>query len=74
MAQFQIYQPDRQNLAVRLALREPVSQAWLEAAKAEVQTRFGEGTNVTLEVVDEFELTKAGKHRYIISEVKPDFV
>lgn len=74
VAQFQIYQPDRQNLAVRLALREPVSQAWLEAAKAEVQTRFGEGTNVTLEVVDEFELTKAGKHRYIISEVKPDFV
>jgi phenylacetate-CoA ligase len=74
VAQFQIHQPDREHLAVRLAMRQPVSPEWLEAARMEVQTRFGASTKVTIEVVEGFELTKAGKHRYIISQVKPDFV
>lgn len=73
VARYQIYQPDREHLEVRLTLKQEVSPAWLEAAKSEVQERFGQGTQVTLEVVDDIELTKAGKHRYIISKVKPDF-
>ncbi len=74
VARYQVYQPDREHLEVRLTLKESVSEAWLESAKAEVQDRFGVGTEVSLVVVDDFELTKVGKHRYIISEVKPDFV
>ncbi len=73
VASYQVHQPDRQHLDIKLTMRQPVSHAWLEAAKAEVQTRFGAGTQVTLEIVDHIELTRMGKHRYIISEVKPEF-
>ncbi|MDM8530403.1 hypothetical protein QUF63_04475 [Anaerolineales bacterium HSG25] len=74
VARFQIYQPDRQHLEVRLSLRQEVTQDWLNNAKAEVQERFGAATRITLEIVDDIELTTAGKHRYIISDVKPDFM
>jgi len=74
VARYQVYQPDKHNLEVRLTLKQDVTSDWLEAARLEVQTRFGAETQVTLKVVDEFELTKAGKHRYIISKVKPGFV
>jgi phenylacetate-CoA ligase len=70
---FQAYQPDKQHLEVRLVCKQDVDAAWLEEVRQELQARFGEGMQISLQVVDDIELTPAGKHRFIISEVKPDF-
>jgi len=74
VVRFQVYQPDPTHLKIRLVCNQPVTEAWLSNAKTEIQTRFGPETQITLDVVDEIELTPAGKHRYIISDVKPDFI
>ncbi len=73
VARYQVYQPDPAHLEVRLTCNQPVTDAWLDGVRAEIQTRFGPGTAISLQVVDEIALTPAGKHRYIISEVRPDF-
>jgi phenylacetate-CoA ligase len=73
VARYQVYQPDRQHLEVRLVCKQDVSSVWLDNVRNELQARFGEAMQISLQVVDDIELTPAGKHRYIISEVKPDF-
>jgi phenylacetate-CoA ligase len=73
VARYQIYQPDKDHLDVRLVCNQAVGDAWLEAIRAEVQDRFGESIHISVQLVDEIELTPAGKHRYIVSEVEPDF-
>jgi len=73
VARYQVYQPDRQHLEVRLVCRQNVESAWLESIRGELQARFGESMQISLRVVDNIELTPAGKHRLVISEVKPDF-
>ncbi len=72
VARYQIYQPDRQHLVVRLVCKQPVDSAWLENVRRELQARFGESMHISLDVVDHIELTRAGKHRFIISDVRPD--
>jgi phenylacetate-CoA ligase len=70
---YQVRQPDRSHLEVRFVLRCPVDSGWIEMVRGEIQSRFGPGVAVSVALVDEIELTAAGKHRSIISEVKPDF-
>lgn len=74
VVRYQVHQPDQFHLDILLVCNQTVSQAWLEAARAEVQVRFGLATEVSVRVVDDIELTPSGKHRYIISAVKPDFL
>lgn len=74
IARFQVYQPDRQHLEVRLVCKQEVDQAWLEDVRSHVQARFGPTMLISVKVVDEIPLTSAGKHRFIISDVKPDFL
>jgi len=74
VARYQVYQPDKEHLQVRLVCHQPVDQTWLAGVRAEIQNRFGPETHVDLEVVDHIPLTAAGKHRYITSEVRPDFL
>jgi len=69
---YQVYQPDRYHLEVRLVCRQSVDQAWLEAARSELQARFGADMQISLQLVEDIALTPAGKHRYIISDVTPD--
>lgn len=73
VVRYQVYQPDRKHLEVRLVCKQDVGSAWLEGVRDELQARFGEAMQISLQVVDDIELTPAGKHRFIISEVKPDF-
>ncbi len=73
IARYQVYQADRRHLEVRLVCRILVSEEWLNGVRREIEDRFGKSMQVSLEVVDRIELTRAGKHRFIISEVKPDF-
>jgi len=74
VVRYQVHQTDRYHLDVKIVCREPVSDAWVDGVRAEIQARFGEPTHISLQLVDKIELTPAGKHRYIISEVEPDFV
>ena len=72
--EYQVYQPNSASLEVRIVCRRPVDSVWLERLGAEIQRRFGQGTKISIRIVDHIPLTKAGKHRFIISDVKPDFV
>jgi phenylacetate-CoA ligase len=74
VVRYQVHQTDQHHLNVKIVCREPVSDAWLDGMRAEIQHRFGPSMQISLQVVDKIELTPAGKHRYIISEIKPDFI
>lgn len=74
VVRYQVHQRDREHLDVRLVCHQPVDSAWLDNARAEIRANFGQATQVSIQLVDEIELTPAGKHRHIVSEVKPDFV
>jgi phenylacetate-CoA ligase len=74
VVRFQVYQLDRTHLEIRLVCNQEVSQKWLDITKAEVQARFGSATQIALQTVDHIELSPVGKHRFIVSEVKPDFL
>jgi phenylacetate-CoA ligase len=71
---YQVYQSDMKHLEVRLICKRDVDSLWLENLRKEIQHRFGEDMQIEIKLVDHFELTRAGKHRFIISDVKPDFV
>lgn len=73
VVRYQVYQPDREHLVVHLVCKRDVDSSWLDGVRAEIQARFGESTQISLHIVDKIELTSAGKHRYIISEVEPTF-
>jgi phenylacetate-CoA ligase len=70
---YQVYQPDREHLEIRLVCAQEMPEAWIEGVRREIQERFGASMHISMEIVDHIELTPAGKHRYIISEVVPDF-
>jgi phenylacetate-CoA ligase len=74
ISQYQVYQPDMQHIEVRLTCRSDVDSLWLNNVHDELQNRFGKDMRITIKIVDHFELTRAGKHRFIISDVKPDFI
>jgi phenylacetate-CoA ligase len=74
VVRYQVHQPDRKHLNIRLVCNQPVNSVWLDNVRAEIQARFGQETQVSIQVVDQIELTPVGKHRHIISEVKPDFI
>ncbi len=71
---YQVYQPDRKHLEVRLMCKTSDDLAWISNLRNELRECFGVQMNISLNIVDEIPLTSAGKHRPIISEVKPDFV
>jgi phenylacetate-CoA ligase len=73
VARYQIYQPDTGHLEVRVVCKRDVDPAWLEDIRQQLQTRFGPSMQISIRVVDNIELTPAGKHRFIVSRVKPDF-
>ncbi len=70
---YQIYQPDQQHLEVRLLCKQKPNAIKLETnIRNELQPYFGKKMQISVKMVDHIELTAAGKHRFIISEVKPD--
>ena len=70
---YQVYQPDKQHIEVRLLCKQLPDAAKLEAhISNELQPCFGDKMLISVKLVNHIEFTKAGKHRYIISEVKPD--
>jgi phenylacetate-CoA ligase len=71
---YQVYQPDRAHLEVQFVCRSAVDSAWVDRVRQELLSRFGSDMIISIKVVDEIKLTPAGKHRFIISEVKPNFI
>jgi phenylacetate-coenzyme A ligase PaaK-like adenylate-forming protein len=72
--QYQVYQPDRENLEARVVCKDTVDAAYLERIRSELQGLFGESMRISIRPVDEIELTSGGKRRHVISEVTPDFL
>jgi len=66
-----VYQPDKQHLEIRLVCKQDVDSEWLEDVRTEIRARFGDTMQISIQLVDDIELTPEGKHRYIFSEVKP---
>jgi phenylacetate-CoA ligase len=74
IVRYQVYQPDRRHVEVRLVCNREVDQVWLEGVRGELQSHFGAPMQISLQVVDRIPLTSAGKHRFVVSEVRPDFL
>ena len=70
---YQIYQPDQKHLELRLVCRNKNDTGWLDSLSEELHECFGDDMNIVFRLVDQIELTSAGKHRFIISDVRPDF-
>jgi len=73
VSRYQMYQPDREHIEVRLICKQKVDSAFLENIRKELQPCFSESMHITVKIVDYIDLTPYGKHRSIISEVKPEF-
>ncbi len=70
---YQIHQPDCTHLKVNLVLAQEVSKSWFERVRSEIQDCFGPAMQISFQIVDCIDLTPAGKHRYVISDVAPEF-
>jgi len=73
ISQYQVYQPDRDHLQVRFVCKRPIDSNWIATIHHELQACFGTKMDISVEIVDAIPLTLAGKRRFIISNVKPDF-
>ena len=69
---YQVYQPDRQHLEVRLVCKHRANNTWSEELRSEIQAHFGQSMKIDIQLVDHIELTPAGKHRFIVSDVTHD--
>lgn len=74
VVRYQVHQSSRRQLDVSIMCDAPVGDAWIAKARSEIQARFGDPTQISIRVVDDIPLTRAGKYRQIISDVQPDFV
>ena len=72
VVRYQVYQPDQKHVQVRLVCKQNVDSTWLKNVRRELNSRFGDSMVISIKLVDDIELTPAGKYRYIISEVTPD--
>jgi phenylacetate-CoA ligase len=73
VGRYQVYQPDRQHLEVRVECRQDVDEAWIEGIRNDFRAQLGESTQVSVQVLDRIELTPAGKLRFVISDVAREF-
>lgn len=69
---YQAYQPDIQHLHLRIAFKSAVQDHWINQLRSELKSRFGESMQISITPVEKFELTRSGKHRYVISDVAPE--
>ena len=72
--QFQVYQKSLNNVSISIQSRAGLSDETLKTLRQKVIEHLGPGIEVSLKRVDTIPLTHTGKHRYIISEVRPKFL
>ncbi len=69
---FQVYQPDKNNIEIRIVPKTDIDESWIEQIISETQPFFGEGMDITVKMVAEIPLTTSGKLQTVISKVRPD--
>jgi phenylacetate-CoA ligase len=69
VVRYQIYQPDKKSLEVRLICDREINHTWLKTVEHELKEQLGKMMDIDIQVVRKIDLTKAGKHRFIISDV-----
>jgi phenylacetate-CoA ligase len=74
VARYQVFQSDRTHVQVRLVCAQKVDAAWLDRVGNELRDRLGVDMQIAINLVDAVESTPAGKYRYVISNIKPDFL
>lgn len=73
IVKYQVYQPDRHRLEVRLVAGGGDDAQWIDRLADELHGCFGLEMQIDIRLVDEIPLTAAGKHRFIVSDVVPRF-
>jgi hypothetical protein len=71
ISRYQVYQPDRDDLEVRLVSKSGSDPALSQRIHSALQDRFGPTMRISIEYVDQIELTPAGKLRTVVSDVRP---
>jgi hypothetical protein len=74
VAQFQVYQPDREHIEFSLICRSKVDATWVDNLLKDARYFFSDTMQISIKFVDKIELTSAGKYRFVISEVRPEFL
>ena len=69
LERFQVHQPDRDHLEVRVIVNRPPSDAETADMTAELIRGLGE-IKISIKIVEEFELTPTGKFRVVTSALK----
>jgi phenylacetate-CoA ligase len=70
---FQALQSDKKHLETRIVCKQKPDAVWFEDLHNEIRDFLGPSVEISLRLVDHIELTPAGKHRFVISEVTPEF-
>jgi phenylacetate-CoA ligase len=71
---YQVHQRDREHMDIQLVSEVPMSTDWLREARQKICERFGQQTQLDIQLVEDIPLTRAGKHRHIYSDLDPDFI
>lgn len=69
--QYQVIQREYGRLLLRLIVDENYSSEGEKKLVEKIKEKCGQDMRVEVEIVDNFEKTASGKHRFIISEVSP---
>jgi len=69
VVRYQVNQEDRDHLEVRLICSRDVDRTWLDSIRDELTKEFEGNMRIDVQRVDEIALTRAGKHRFIVSKV-----
>jgi phenylacetate-CoA ligase len=70
IARFQVYQTVAGQIEVRLELRQSIDPAWLEKLPTNINDFFKGQLTAEVKIVDRIDLTRAGKLRNVVSELK----
>jgi len=73
VAESQIIQEDREHIRIKIVRLANYEDKESEHLLREIKKRVGEDMDVRLEFVDRIERTKAGKFRWVISNVPLEF-
>ena len=71
--QFQLVQENVDTLTAKLVTDSAFQKSSLSNLEEQIQERCGSEMRIKFEVLDEIPLTKAGKRKFVISKVAPDF-
>ena len=70
---YQVHQYTKEEIVVRLICKKRLSEDTVINIQRKIKEHFGESTDISIVQENEIELTPAGKHQFVVSDVEPDF-